>query len=202
MMPLRDALAGGALGALVACGACGTGATGPAPLHYTRLVVTGDAGSTAGIYDPSILYGPGAPVGFLTYTSVPSQAGVHTRIAASTDSGRSWVYVGDVNAVAATTITTTGGDTTVCGATSCTGVWVHETSSLVYDPADPDTMQRFKVFVHSYFIADRGTLAYHYGTLSLKPEPFPGRIFSWQVRRIHRAWLEREMRAAGTADAV
>lgn len=42
----------------------------------------------------------------------------------------------------------------------------------------------------------------HYGTLSLKPEPFPGRIFSWQVRRIHRAWLEREMRAAGTADAA
>jgi hypothetical protein len=40
----------------------------------------------------------------------------------------------------------------------------------------------------------------HFGTLSLKPEPFPGRIFSWRVRRIHRAWLEREMRAAGTAD--
>ena len=173
-----------ALGALLGCG---DGGTGPAPLQYTRLVVASDAGSTEGIYDPSIVYPQGGSVGFLTYTSVPNKAAVHSRAAASTDSGRSWVFVGDVNTDSATTITTTGGDTAVCGATTCTGVWVHETSSLVYDPTDPDTTQRFKVFVHSYFVAlptpgHDTTLAYWYGNLSMYTTSFPTRGWSSEVK--------------------
>ena len=172
-----------ALGAL--CG-CGDGGTGPASLHYTRLVVAGDAGSTGGIYDPSILYPQGSTVGFLTYTTVPDKASVHTRVAVSTDSGRTWVYAGDVNSVSPSLVTTTG-DTTVCGAITCTGVWVHETSSLVYDPTDPDTSQRFKAFVHSYFVAlpspgHDTTLAYHYGTLSMYATSFPTRSWSSEVK--------------------
>src|SRR5580692_6519793 len=98
--------------------------------------VQGDTGSTEGIFDPSLAYPPAATTGYMTYSSVPAAAGVHTRIATSSDHGASWSYVGDVNDSSAATVPTT--DLTVCLAATCSGTWVHEVSSIVLDPGDPD----------------------------------------------------------------
>ena len=127
------------------CGG-GDGGHDPSPL----IAVGGDPGGAAlGYGDPSLLYPADAGAGFMTYTAVaPSSA--FTRFATSTDRGASWSYLGDVNAVTPLTITTS--DNSVCGAASCDGSWVHEVSSLIDDPTDPNPARRFKVFAHSYYI--------------------------------------------------
>jgi hypothetical protein len=114
----------------------------------TPLAVTGDEGSSFGISDPSLAWPAGGDAGDLSYTSLASTA-LFTRVAKTTD-GRSFTYVGDANAYVDLMVATT--DMTVCGAATCTGRLVHETSSLVVDPGDPDPTRRFKLFDYSYVI--------------------------------------------------
>lgn len=127
--------------------ACPAGADHPGP-YAARITIEGDT-AARGWIDPSIEYPDPADFGLMSYTTVPDEAHVHTAIAVSTDHGASWHYQGDVTA--STPITIDSSDPAVCGATTCTGTWVHESSSLVLDPTDPDPARRLKVFVHSYF---------------------------------------------------
>lgn len=115
---------------------------------YTRVTVTGDT-SALGIIDPSVAYAQDASSGLMTYTAVPSLDGVHIAIADSTDHGATWRYVADVTDSAPITITTT--DDSICGAASCAGKLVYESSSLIVDPSDPNPGHRLKVFAHAYF---------------------------------------------------
>lgn len=126
---------------------CPPGADRPGP-YAARVTIEGDT-AARGWIDPSIEYPAGADFGLMSYTTVPDEPHVHTAIAVSTDHGASWHYQGDVTA--AVPITIDSSDPAVCGATTCTGTWVHESSSLVLDPSDPDPDRRLKVFVHSYF---------------------------------------------------
>src|SRR5690349_2568008 len=63
------------------------------PTVATELVVAGDAGSTLGIFDPSVVYPAGAPGGAMSYSSVPDQHSIRTRIALSPDAGATWTFV-------------------------------------------------------------------------------------------------------------
>ena len=116
---------------------------------YPRRVTIDGETSARGIFDPSIEYPEGADAGLMTYTAVPDEAHVHIAIAASIDHGASWHRQGVVAPARPITIETDDDD--VCGAATCAGLLVHESSSLVLDPYDPDPDRRLKVFVHSYF---------------------------------------------------
>jgi hypothetical protein len=152
---------------------------------YSPLTINGDVGSTLGVWHPSLVYPAGATQGFLAYTSVPGEAAVHTRLAVSSDSGRTWVFLTTVNQADPLTAATT--DTTLCGATACDGTWVHDNPSLVADPSDPDTTRRFKLFVHSYFVGTARSLAApQYGTLSLYTAPHV--IGPWSLESKALGW--------------
>lgn len=72
-----------------------------------------------------------------------------TRIASTSD-GQSFAFTVDANAIADLVVRTT--DHSVCGSGMCSGRIVHETSSLIYDSADPDLSRQFKLFDYSYVI--------------------------------------------------
>ena len=155
--------------------ACSTkNTTGPAPppgFTLTPVTISGDAGSTFGVLDPSLAYAAGAAAGGLAYSSVPAQGqgAVHTRVAQSTDGGATWTFLTDVNVATARTIATT--DTSVCHAASCGGTWVHEVPSLTVDSTDPNASRRYKLFTHSYFVTSGGTLELTYGVIALYTAP-------------------------------
>lgn len=145
-------------------------------------IVNDPGGATLGYGDPSLLYPAGAATGYMTYT--PVGVGVaSTRIARSSDHGATWTYVGDVNQATPLAITTS--DQTVCGATACSGLWVHETSTLVDDPTDPDPARRYKVFAHSYFI-DAANHNNHYaiGSIDMWTTAAVTPAASWQETRL------------------
>ena len=124
-----------------------------APDPSAEIHVGGDTGSVFGVSDPSLCWPPSSAAGFMSYTSLGT-AGLFTRIAKTID-GTSFTYVVAANEVSQVTVATT--DTSVCGAATCSGIVVHETSSLVYDGADPDASRRFKLFDYSYVIVPGAT---------------------------------------------
>jgi hypothetical protein len=126
--------------------------------------INDEPGAVLGYGDPSLVYPAGADSGFMTYTAV-GFALAQTRIASSADHGASWTYLGQVNETTPLTISTS--DLQVCGASSCSGTWVHEVSSAIDDAADPNSAQRYKVFAHSYFIPDGGAAQYNIGSIDL-----------------------------------
>jgi hypothetical protein len=130
------------------CAEVDGGTTAIDPASTPHLAVAGDDGSTYGVFDPSLVWPDGGATGYLSYTSLETGS-LFTRVAGTTD-GVSFEYIGDANAYADVTVTTT--DPTVCGSTTCTARLVHETSSIVEDVADPDPSRRFKLFDFSYVI--------------------------------------------------
>jgi len=112
------------------------------------LTVSGDQGSTFGISDPSLVWPAGSADGYVSFTSLEN-TGLFTRVAKTSD-GTSFTYVGDANASSDVMVQTT--DSSVCGAATCPGRMVHETSALVDDPGDPDASRRFKLFDYTYVI--------------------------------------------------
>jgi hypothetical protein len=115
---------------------------------YSLVTIVGNPGAKGAI-DPSVVYAEGAEFGLMTYTTVPDEAHDHIAIATSTDSGATWTYTANVTTAGPVTIPAS--DNELCGAPTCTGTFIHESSSLVLDPTDPNANRRLKVFVHSYF---------------------------------------------------
>jgi hypothetical protein len=147
---------------------------------YSLLTIENNPG-VKGAIDPSVVYAAGAPSGWMTYTTVPDEAHDHIAIAVSSDAGATWRYVGNVTAARPITISTT--DSSVCGASECAGTFIHESSSLVVDPSDPDRERLLKVFVHSYFFGSQRHL--ELGFLALYTAPAPEgpwtetKLFGW-----------------------
>ena len=164
------------------------GAAGcPAPDQETELVdqpagqldILDQPGSVTEA-DPSIEYPAGAPGGALAYTAVPvvdgvpDQGGLHTRVALSDDGGASWTFVAVANAAEA--IAPPAG--TCPDRATCTATRVHETSSIVFDPGDPDEDRRWKLFSHRYPVVKVGgdpqaKLYYALGHLALQTARLP-----------------------------
>lgn len=147
------------------------------------VTISGDPGAAPmGFADPSLLYPAGASAGYMTYTAVAPDAQA-TRIATSTDHGATWTYVGKVNAATTVTISTT--DTSVCGASTCAGHWVHAASTIIDDPTDPDPSRRYKVFADSYFVASATHLSrYEIGSIDLWTTGSISAGANWQETRL------------------
>src|SRR5690349_11997983 len=103
----------------------------PATAH--ELTIAGDTGSTLGVFDPSIVYPAGAPGGAMSYSSVPDQHSIRTRIALSADAGATWTYVAEPNTPVAATVVEDGPDTfpSECTGGTCSGFMISEVTSLV-----------------------------------------------------------------------
>lgn len=141
------------------------------PAVAPELVVVGDPGSAAGIFDPSLVYPAGAPGGAMSYSSVTSTASIRTRIALSGDRGATWTYVADANAVTALSIPSS--DTAACPTGTCSGNLINEVSSLLIDPLDPDPARRWKLITHRYLVLPPTTLRYDLGHIALATAPEP-----------------------------
>lgn len=150
--------------AAVDAGACADGPERNGP--YTRVVVAGED-DALGIIDPSVEYAATASSGLMSYTAVPGFSQVHIAVAVSDDRGASWRHVSDVTEPRPITIST--GDDDVCGAATCEGTLVQESSSLILDPFDPDPSRRLKVFAHSYFFGTERQLELGYIALYTAP---------------------------------
>jgi len=144
-----------------------------------RLEVNEQPPAPDGIFDLSVDYPAGARTGFVAYSSVEGKL-VHTRVAESDDRGASFDYRSNVNTATPTTIETS--DLSVCGASQCSGHWVHETPSLVIDASDPDSQRLFKVFVHTYFVDEAQDLHYTIGNLGMFTGPGP--LGPWTEHRL------------------
>lgn len=94
--------------------------------------------------DPSIEYSPDG-TGWLTYTSVDVKNSVLiTHLAKSTDKGKTWKFVKIINHPLPDMVD------------GIKGNWVHETTSIVYDPDDAG--KEWKIFWFRYFRA-KGSIA-------------------------------------------
>lgn len=153
------------------------------PATADRIQVLGDTGSVKGIFDPSYVVPSPTGIGLLAYSSVTATQEVFTRLAVTTNGGTSWVYLRDVNTIDATTISDP--TLTVCGAATCVGDLLHETSTLVYDATDPDASKRWKIFAHTYFFD--GAIHYVQGWMSMYTAAEPQlawtetKLFGWDA---------------------
>lgn len=136
-----------------------------------ELVIENDPAASQGIFDPSPVYPAGAPAGAMSYSGVSAMDDIRTRIAISTDGGATWTYAADANSPEELTLDTT--DTGLCPDGMCTGQVIHEVSSLIIDPDDPDPARRWKLFTHRYLVLGGHALFYRYGHIAMSTAPAP-----------------------------
>jgi len=119
----------------------------------------------AGIYDPSLAFGPKA--GWMAYSMVVNPGVVETHIARTDDQGQTWRHVMRVNAA-------TPGSVVHEGAT-IKGIWRHEVPCLVYDPTD--TGREWKLYWHKYFARPpyygKGVRMFQYGWIAMRSAASP-----------------------------
>lgn len=116
----------------------------------------------------------------MSYSSVPSQDAIRTRVAVSGDMGATWTFVAEANQPQAITVDTT--ETARCGGATCSGNLIHEVSSLVLDATDPNANRRWKLFTHSYLHIPPSDIAYNYGFIALATAPEPWGPWSTQQK--------------------
>lgn len=147
----------------------------PDNASYTNLVISGDIGSSSGIYDPSVVQSADGSH-WLSYSSIDFYADdnddivqdVGIRVARSTDNGDNFEYVATIATPYAGTVTDSDATLSACGTDVCDGRWVYETSWLVEDIFDEDPSRRFKLFAHKYFLYPPSTgsrTLYHLGAI-------------------------------------
>jgi len=104
---------------------------------FEKLEVAGEK-YASGIFDPSIEYGPGG-VGWMSYSRVRLPEHVDTHLATSTDGGKTWRHVANINESVRDPAAPDGKQ----------AYWRYETSTLVYDPGDR-VERRWKLFAERY----------------------------------------------------
>ena len=97
-----------------------------------------DQGSAEGIFDPSAVVFKDSV--YMTYSSVPTQSLIRTRLAQREAENGTWHFLTEINAPYNATLPGAS-----CPRGLCEGTVVHEVSSLVLDPTDPDSARRVKV---------------------------------------------------------
>ncbi len=134
--------------------------------HYKKINIIGETAKN-GIFDPSLEYNKDGTVGWMAYSAVEEPGRVHTHMAKTTDNGKIWTKITEVN-------TATPGTLKGSGIKSIKGIWRHEVPTLVHDPDDAG--KEWKLFWHKYFVKapfrgkDRMFL---YGWIAYKYAPSP-----------------------------
>lgn len=148
----------------------------PAPFQLatataTELAITGDPGAALGIFDPSFVYPAEATGGAMSYSAVPTQETIRTRIAVSSDHGATWTYVAEPNVPEPAVLASS--DPIECPGGTCSGNLTSEVTSLVYDADDPAPARRWKLFAHRYLVGAGVALHYRLGTITLQTAAQP-----------------------------
>lgn len=138
----------------------------PAAASNLEVPILGEHGATMGVFDPSVVYPAGAPGGAMAYTAVPNQHALRTRIALSNSGGALWSTVVEANAPELALLASS--DPAECPGGFCLGWLVSEVPSLVYDPSDPDTSARWKLYAHRYLAESSDRLHYAFGTITVQ----------------------------------
>lgn len=165
---------------LVVLGLAVMGCAGPgkrakdANSRFEKLTIFGDPAKNS-IFDVSVEYGPDG-TGWLAYSRVELPKYVSTHLARSRDRGKTWTFVGAINASNNDTITVDG--------KSVAGVWRYETPTLVYDPQD-NPARRWKLFAERYFTLPpykKGSTLHGQGWIEVKYARRPDGPWSKAVR--------------------
>lgn len=167
---------------LVACAGlagahgCAGNASGGASSRFEKVEVFGDQVKN-GLFDASVEYGDDG-VGWLAYSRVKVPEFVGTSLAKSTDGGKSWTHVADINESAMGTLNYKGKQRE--------GAWRNETPSLLYDRTD-SIDRRWKLFSQRYFtlprykpkdrVNDEGWIEYRTAATPAGPWSKPIRLF-------------------------
>jgi Fibronectin type III domain len=140
---------------------------------YTPLAIQGDT-SPSGFYDPSLLHSAQGDL-WMSYSSVDYHNNasaqlvqdVGIRLARSADGGSHFTYAATIATPVDATVTDTDPAHSACGAATCNGRWVYETSWLIDDSTDPNTAHRYRLFAHKYFLnpASAARTLYHLGSI-------------------------------------
>lgn len=152
------------------------------PLDSPRLAVLGATTPARGIFDPSLISTGNSEFPFaLTYSGVQETSNISTRLAVYDAAAGAFVHVSFVNAAE-------GPAPFPCAAAPqppCTATLIHEVSTLLADPTDPDPAAAIKVLAHSYLVLPGDVLQYALGHISLFTAPsvagpFTGRpLLGW-----------------------
>jgi len=145
--------------------------------NYERITILGET-AKGGVFDPSIEYGEDGRIGWMAYSAVEDfPKGVSTHIAKTSDHGKSWEKVLEVNISEEGVVEKDG--------VKIKGVWRNEVPTLVYDPQDPVSARRWKLFWHKYFAVSPYIGPKHrlveYGWIAYKYAPTPSGPWSEEI---------------------
>jgi len=158
-------------------------------VRYQDLAIAGDT-SRSGIFDPSLLR-TGSNELWMSYSGVDFSRDpqgqlvqdVGINLARSTDNGATFTKVAGVGVPGVATVTDTLPEHAACGAATCNGRWVYETSWLIDDSTDPATRKRYKLFAHKYFLYPAGPerTLYHLGAIVMWTAADPAGPWSAEI---------------------
>ncbi len=141
--------------------------------HYERIFIIGETAKN-GVFDPSIEYNNDGTIGWMAYSAIEEPGRVDIHLAKTTDNGKTWKFVLNVNPSKGGTIKHKG--------KNIKGVWRNEVPTLVHDPDDAG--KEWKLFWHKYFVKrpfrgkDRMFL---YGWIAYKYAPSPKGPWSEEI---------------------
>ncbi len=143
-----------------------------------------------GIFDPALAFDPGTSRIWMSYSEVGDSAmwpgqntTIDTRLAYSDDAGATWQDAGlEINTALDVILP--------LPSPNDAGTWVHEVSSIVYDPGAP-AAERWKILWHHYLTIN-GATHYEIGWIAMKTAPAPDGTWS----------AERKLFAGALYDSV
>jgi len=141
---------------------------------YEKMNIIGETAGS-GVFDPSIEYNEDGTVGYLSYSLVKEfPKDVSTAIAKTTDNGKTWEKIMEVNPSVPGSVLDNG--------TIINGMWRHEVSTLLHDPDDPG--KEWKLYWHHYFTKSPhqdGDRLFQYGWIAYKYASDPSGPWSEEV---------------------
>ena len=153
------------------CGGGGGGSSGSSSGALSPEEITFNGIGPDGIFDPALAFDPGTSRIWMSYSEVGDSAmwpgqntTIDTRLAYSDDAGATWQDAGlEINTALDVTLPLTPPNDA--------GTWVHEVSSIVYDPGAP-AAERWKILWHHYLTIN-GVTHYEIGWIAMRTAPAP-----------------------------
>jgi hypothetical protein len=139
---------------------CAQPPTSIIPLSSPRLSILGTS-PPRGIFDPSLLATENALFPYaLSFSAVVATSNISTQLAVYDANYTAFIKIANVNAANASTFPCVNG-------LPCSATLIHEVSSLLADPNDPDSARAIKIFTHSYLVLPNDELHYELGFIAL-----------------------------------